>query len=654
MLDNYTINLIKENKAAELRQLILQYKKNFEYNHETFDYNSALQLAVREGCADIVDCVLDFGANPNLSNFNMKEKNYHPDNYITLLAKAAKDGNARIVESLIRHGANIPKTLDDACEQIEDVKTYRRIVKRCMDYAMGCDFDAKYEAYYTGRSVEYGGLSFLRRKNLKLDGISFIGVSIAGKPVTRELLKQYTESDTTYAIITPFDLTALVDDDTRRNALEKRLHEMQAKRGVLSSDSGVVNLVPLTCAAEIGDVDAVKTRIRAGIDPTSNENASLLSLAAEHGHKEIFEIILAAYPKDAAIKAIASAVEVAKEKKQEKVVEFLQDYQDVNLQDDKGNTFLHKAGIARATKLLQKGANVNLENKKGETPLYAALKPTFDIGFVTSALLDQYNEEVNELVTLLLNHKADPNKYKDRSPLELAVHTGNVKVVEKLLPLTNKKELHKDPWYVDMMFSAVSKKEDIAILRLLKEHGADFNAKSKEGNTLLNSVVCSLPSYSDIQHTMRDLVRSGYHGSSLENTHQYFIEQAEKSFQTKLAMIDFLLSQSADPKIGNKDGCTPLAYLKDENFGPLEKAAQLIIDKLLQYGATIDCQDAKKAEVLDKPKVEPILVTAPEKNKPAKPNSLMASLNRLFRTAKDKKAPSNEAQNGKTIKIDHH
>src|SRR5437762_12967307 len=41
----------------------------------------------------------------------------------------------------------------------------------------------------------------------------------------------------------------------------------------LISDSGVVNLISLTRAAEIGDIEAVKARIRAGVDPTAEENA---------------------------------------------------------------------------------------------------------------------------------------------------------------------------------------------------------------------------------------------------------------------------------------------------------------------------------------------------------------------------------------------
>ncbi len=304
--------------------------------------------------------------------------------------------------------------------------------------------------------------------------------------------------------------------------------------------------------------------------------------------------------------AMMEAIEAARRFGHKEIVTFLEAQQDVNQQNANGETLLHQAvkiaDIPRIRELIQNGADVNIADKNGQTPLNVAAQ--------ASGSRWGISEKHTEVVRLLLEHKADPDKYKYSSPLELAIKGGNVNVTAMLLPVTTKKPLtreegygkkkkvHTDPWYVDMMFSALEQEEGIAIalLTMLKAYGADFNTKSEYGETLLNRAVNALPSFSNIQSTMGDLVRAGYDaprcGDALEKTHQQLIEDSVKDLPKALAVIDFLLSQGADPKIANNDGKTPLALLiAEKDLSHIEKAADFVMDRFVRRGANVNAVD---------------------------------------------------------------
>lgn len=280
---------------------------------DPLDWNDddALRLAVTNGHAEIVDYLLECGADPN----GLFETS-HFISSITFLAKAAADGNIQLVESLIKHGANVPVTLTLAYDNmyvsgykktffaierlnesnpkvINELKqkanefktTYERILKTCMDYAIGCDFNCS--PFFKG---------------LNVSDINFFGVSIAGRPVTQEILKNEGALNAEYAIVTMSDLMAL-DNKNRKNSLLNRFETVRTKQGELYEDNTVVNLVPLNCAAEIGDLAAVKARIYAGIDPNIEGKAALIS-AAENNQVEIVKVLLNAHGEHSKNKAM--------------------------------------------------------------------------------------------------------------------------------------------------------------------------------------------------------------------------------------------------------------------------------------------------------------------------------------------------------------
>ena len=239
---------------------------------------------------------------------------------------------------------------------------------------------------------------------------------------------------------------------------------------------------------------------------------------------------------------------------------------DINQQDEKGNTLLHRAAkaadVSRVRELIEQGADVNLQNKVGDTPLsvaayysneeiWAPLDPSKTYG---------QSEQYTEIVKMLLAHRADPNIYRYESPLTSSVRAHNPKMFAMLLPVTTKKDLigkkypsilYSYPWYVDMMFCAAGQTESNAktILTLLKEYGANFNEKDRSGEILLNSAV--------------------FRSRDRQNTH----------------LLEFLLANGADVNVANDQmKWTPLHIAAD--LGNVE-AAKL----LLKHGANTELTD---------------------------------------------------------------
>jgi ankyrin repeat protein len=177
--------------------------------------------------------------------------------------------------------------------------------------------------------------------------------------------------------------------------------------------------------------------------------------------------------------------------------------QDVNQQDERGNTLLHTAAkegdVNRVRELIQQGADVNKENKAEYSPLAFAAKYSGENNWDTLPP-SVISEPHAEIVKILLENHANPDRGGFSTPLSLAVNAGNAKVVAKLLQVTTKQDLidrdeKHHPWYAYMLFQAAEKKEHIAIqiLTLLKNYGADFNQRNEWASqgTLLHEAVSS-------------------------------------------------------------------------------------------------------------------------------------------------------------------
>ena len=345
--------------------------------------DNGIRAAVKNGHPEIVDYLLQRGAKAGGVFGGMRRD--------TFVAHAAKKGRIRIVESLIKHGAKIENSFGLAVEKYRErisnyeralannytdnkqqitlklnkyINAFDRIVKTLLDYAVGTDLSPG----------KHKGLSFLNGMNVS--GFNFIGISVNGRPVTREMLKELNIEGADNAIITEDDLIRLHDTDIERyHHLRALVNQCIQKKGLLFATPKIYNFIPLARAAEIGDEAAVTARLEAGVDP--NESGDIghpLILAAENGHLAIVRKLAAHHLLDK--KAVVTAQEKAAKNSKADVVAFLQTQTDVNMLDDKGNSLLHNAAekgdVNQVLALIARGADVNLENKNGATALKIA------------------------------------------------------------------------------------------------------------------------------------------------------------------------------------------------------------------------------------------------------------------------------------------
>lgn len=213
----------------------------------------------------------------------------------------------------------------------QEKASYPKIVKTLLDYAPGIDFD-----------IEYGGLSILSSMNIS--GLNFIGLSIEGKPITREMLTKRNLEGSDKALVSINDLKTINDDSKRQEKLISILNNQCSKQGKLIDSQGTVNLIPLCSAAKTNNIEAAKTRLSAGVDPNNQnkEDQTPLVLAAEKGHFEMVKLL--AEHKEINNKSIKDAInKIAKSKEHEKIAEYLFERLDVNVEDNEGNYPLHVA-----------------------------------------------------------------------------------------------------------------------------------------------------------------------------------------------------------------------------------------------------------------------------------------------------------------------
>lgn len=620
--------------------------------------DSAIKAAVENGHTEIVEYLLEHGAKVDGTTGIYRFKVHTA--LLTYLAQAAYDNNVDMVESLVNHGANvktalicnynhfidtinihqesISSTSDEKLKAEINVKItqektrYQNAIRLLMNYAMGVDL------------TEHDGLDGSKNNmdiftNLDLSSMNFCGVSLDGKPITHEILrtKGLKEADST---IDSFDEVTKHSIAKEENfvKLHTRIESSMKKLGKLADEkTGVINLVPLNKAAEIGDIAAVKIRLSAGVDPNSNKT---LLIAAKFGHLGIVKLITNHNPFDKAL--LPDAIDAAKSAGKQDIADFLNSLKDIDQADEDGNTSLHRAAnagnITEVTRLIALGAKVNLKNKSEDTPLNIAARKSFD-----NVYYGLPSPNHIKIIQILLANKANPNiEYNNHTALHIAVYAGSGDATELLLPVTLKKsypvtdswgvKIGEKPWFSELIFTGKNSPERIKILTLLHQAGADLSINDAERNQsdLIHMALRDFPVgfevISEVTFKLRMSILNRddkYPMNDAIERNQRLIKQNRDAFEQHFNYLNFLVNHGAYARLKLTDKTLLHTFLNDVNLEYTDRGYERILDLFLKNGLDINAAD-KDGKTL--------LHIAAEKNKFAAAKYLLergANLNAL-------------------------
>lgn len=195
-----------------------------------------------------------------------------------------------------------------------------------------------------------------------------------------------------------------------------------------------------------------------------------------------------------------------------------------------------KATVDDVRKELENGASVNYINPQGMTPLLAAVVLNKDL----------------KMLDLLIEKGADVNyRGKDgRLILENALHS-NKEMVAFLID----KGAKVSP---DIM-AKYKVYENIEMLELLLAHGADINAKDKNGETILMNAVRRVGWDLDVDF-IKKLLDHGAKADMKDRTGVTVLMVALEPVDVKEDLIELLLQRGATPTIDWEDGLGRTAW----------------------------------------------------------------------------------------------
>lgn len=546
-------------------------------NHENaVRSHVGMQTAVEIGDTAIAEYLLTNGAVAN-SIIEYSRLGWDRETYLGLAASRHNYAmadillkfNASIIDALHFHNehfrANDPKSP-------EKLENYRQSMRFLMDYAQGINLTSRVEW-----AKDFDNLQFLY--DVDVTGYNFIGISLDGQPITKEILKSKNIIGYENAIYTLQDLDNLekIQDPKRQSLIKRNLDTAFEKQGrLLDEKTGIVNLIPLGEAARVGDINAVRVRLQAGVSQNQIYEKSLPVLSALLNKDDA---MVELFVNDSQFNKIniPALVVLAKQTQQDKLADFLHEHEDINQIDVDGNAPIHLAveneDVARIKECIAKKANLNVLNKQGYLPLeMIAVKHSDHMSFDYRKPLSTSDLEI---IRILLEAKADANgKRHDGSALNMAARTGSFEAMKLLMPVTLKKDYLDDiyvhhkwtkkalPWYVPLMFDSQSSADWLDILNLLLKEGADLNQPNVSGSTVLHRLM------------------------------RYFsYDYKEKDFAENLKQLEFLLAHGADSKLRDENGYTALHVLFNQFVG-FEESPHFIqvIDLFINQG--FDVSDA--------------------------------------------------------------
>ena len=267
-------------------------------------------------------------------------------------------------------------------------------------------------------------------------------------------------------------------------------------------------------AVRRGDMTLLRNILRRGTPPDvrAGDGTTPLMVAALHGSTEMVELFLKHGADPRAANEIGVTALLWGAQDVDKVRPLVGHGADPNARSDLGNTPLMAAagspsGAAAAEHLLAYGADITPRNKGGRTALRFAVNAgdinTVRLLTAKARELEKLEEVIraagptvavavnngfHEIVKLLLEHGADPNRATGSRGhgLNKALMAGKNDIAETLLMHGADVDGRSQPGDTPtVVLAAYTELDDASIVQLLKERGADFTAINSNKETAL-------------------------------------------------------------------------------------------------------------------------------------------------------------------------
>jgi ankyrin repeat protein len=266
-----------------------------------------------------------------------------------------------------------------------------------------------------------------------------------------------------------------------------------------------------------------------------------------------------------------------------------------------GITTLHEAargGNKRILDLLiEKGVDVNATDKHGKTPLHWAVE------------FGQYNQEETVELLIAAGAKVWVENKAGFSPIEESLFTDNQTIANLLVSTI---ELNTPDDSGDTPLHRAVRKNNVKLVKILIEYGANVNAKDKQGDTPLDVAVnyvrnkeivdllitegakkgvqqeLKLPSSVSQDELMKDLKKLVSNGGNIDTPDGFGRTSLHKASRHGFTdVVSFLITNDANPNAIDKLGFTPLQYAVMHS--------QLEIAKILiDHGANVNVKTKKE------------------------------------------------------------
>ncbi len=591
------IELAVKANNMEMTRFLIENNSLIKKDKRCYGNDDAIRAAVILGNTEMVDYLLQNGANAGALICE-------PENEY-ILAHAARNNRKDIVRLLIKYGTvkDIERALEKVharyyryasymrealngkynetnrqhhsntrreylnkfdeerqrtIEQLEKLRSeYSTIFLSLMDYAVGANLDITLNEMESMTSVA---------------DMNFIGVLFKGHIITRDSLIECSMTGADTALVELSNLQRLPED--RKQLIQEQIEVNVKKQGRLERD-GVINMLPLWRAAEVGDLEVVQTRLASGVNPnemsTPKRNRNYPIVFAAKNNQRMIAVTLCQHG-DFDVTTLPMAIIEAKKSGHIDLARELEALQDVNQLDKDGLSLLHRAveqgDVIEVKRLIAKGANVNLPSTNGIVPLaIAAMKST---------------SEHLEILKILLANRADPDlftRYTHETAMQLAGRLGNIEAFKILLPITQKTPIVKEiyspqktkvqlPWYSNILFELDMEHDHVLsiYLCLLKE-GVDFNHPDERGVYLI--------------HRLAKNFRSASSYDTFDTTDKML-------FARLYQILEILIDNNANVLLLDSKGYSFLYYICLKNLsGIFPGSYARVIDKLIAKGVDI-------------------------------------------------------------------